>query len=85
MTGWIVPGTPCNLKVPVSTPASVVEHASVFMMQEAYQAGAPAGGSDGSWIQAQRADLSDMTSSGVAPHDGLYASDPWRGQARQLP
>eukprot|EP00959_Pyramimonas_sp_CCMP1952_P396932 8316788-Pyramimonas_sp.AAC.1 len=54
-------------------------------MQEAHQARAPAGGSDGSWIQAHSADLSGMTSSGAAPNDGFYASDPWRNQAQQLP
>eukprot|EP00959_Pyramimonas_sp_CCMP1952_P407907 8548599-Pyramimonas_sp.AAC.1 len=55
------------------------------MMQEVNQAGAPAGGSDGSWIQAQSADLSSMTPGGVTPNDGLYASVPWRAQAQQLP
>eukprot|EP00959_Pyramimonas_sp_CCMP1952_P442907 9271915-Pyramimonas_sp.AAC.1 len=64
LKGWVAPMTPSNLKVPVSKPAQEVERASVFMMQEACQAGAPAGGSDGSWIQAQSADLSGMTFSG---------------------
>eukprot|EP00959_Pyramimonas_sp_CCMP1952_P101506 2123484-Pyramimonas_sp.AAC.1 len=67
---WIVLRTPRDLKVPVSTPAAEVEHASVSTMQEVLPAGAPAGGSDGSWIQAQSADLSGMTSCGVTLNDG---------------
>eukprot|EP00959_Pyramimonas_sp_CCMP1952_P173232 3619799-Pyramimonas_sp.AAC.1 len=71
---------------PASTPTQGVEHASAFTMQEAYQAGTPAGGSDGSWIQAQSADLSGMTTSnGITPNDGLYVKDPWRAPAQQMP
>eukprot|EP00959_Pyramimonas_sp_CCMP1952_P406386 8517527-Pyramimonas_sp.AAC.1 len=55
------------------------------MVQEGCRAGTPAGGSDGSWIQAHSADLSGMTSNGIAPNDGLYANDPWRAQAQPLP
>eukprot|EP00959_Pyramimonas_sp_CCMP1952_P154439 3231089-Pyramimonas_sp.AAC.1 len=54
------------------------------MLQEVYPAGAPAEGCDGSWIQAQCADVSGITSS-VSPNDGLFANDPWRNQAQQLP
>eukprot|EP00959_Pyramimonas_sp_CCMP1952_P375258 7859365-Pyramimonas_sp.AAC.1 len=55
------------------------------MMQEAHQAGTPAGGSDGSWVQAQSADPSGMTSSGVTLNDAQCASAPRRYQAQQLP
>eukprot|EP00959_Pyramimonas_sp_CCMP1952_P051163 1069363-Pyramimonas_sp.AAC.1 len=54
-------------------------------VQEVYPAGTPADGSDGSRITAQSADVSDMTSSGVTPIDLLYATDPWRNQAQQMP
>eukprot|EP00959_Pyramimonas_sp_CCMP1952_P440337 9218998-Pyramimonas_sp.AAC.1 len=54
-------------------------------MQGGYLAGAPAGGPDGSWIQAQSVDVSGMTSSGITPNDILCADDPWRAQAQQLP
>eukprot|EP00959_Pyramimonas_sp_CCMP1952_P327834 6863397-Pyramimonas_sp.AAC.1 len=50
-----------------------------------HQAGAPAGGSDGSWIQAQSADVTGMTSSGIDPADMLCADDPLRAQVQQLP
>eukprot|EP00959_Pyramimonas_sp_CCMP1952_P308260 6451146-Pyramimonas_sp.AAC.1 len=72
-------------EAPASTPMHGAEFTVNFIMQEAYEAGAPAGGSDGSWIQAQSADLSGMTSNGVTPNDGLFANDPWRAQARPLP
>eukprot|EP00959_Pyramimonas_sp_CCMP1952_P387469 8120144-Pyramimonas_sp.AAC.1 len=62
-----------------------VEFTTIFMMQEGYQAGTLAGGSDGSWIQAQSADLSGMTSNGITLNDGLHANDPWRAQAQPLP
>eukprot|EP00959_Pyramimonas_sp_CCMP1952_P199652 4176238-Pyramimonas_sp.AAC.1 len=55
------------------------------MMKEGYQAETLAGGSDGSWIQAQSADVTGMTSSGITPNDMLYASDPWRAQTQHLP
>eukprot|EP00959_Pyramimonas_sp_CCMP1952_P044699 933838-Pyramimonas_sp.AAC.1 len=51
----------------------------------AYHAGAPAGGFDGSWIQAQSADVTGSTPSGMTPTDTLYADDPWRAQVQQLP
>eukprot|EP00959_Pyramimonas_sp_CCMP1952_P127473 2666352-Pyramimonas_sp.AAC.1 len=54
------------------------------MIQEAYLAGTPAGGSDGSWTQAESDDLSGMTPNGITPNDRLYANDPWRTQAQQL-
>eukprot|EP00959_Pyramimonas_sp_CCMP1952_P265474 5551104-Pyramimonas_sp.AAC.1 len=76
LTELIVPDTPFNLRVPTLTsPTAEVHHASIFMIREANQAGAPADGSDGSWIQAQSAEASGTTSSGVAPNDGLYAND----------
>eukprot|EP00959_Pyramimonas_sp_CCMP1952_P157253 3288471-Pyramimonas_sp.AAC.1 len=62
-----------------------VEFTAVLMLQEGYIAGAPAGGSDGSWIQAQSADVSGMTSNGIAPNDGLCANGPWCAQTQQLP
>eukprot|EP00959_Pyramimonas_sp_CCMP1952_P169820 3548032-Pyramimonas_sp.AAC.1 len=43
------------------------------------------GGSDGSWTQAQSADLSGTTPNGITPNDGLYANDPRRAQAQQMP
>eukprot|EP00959_Pyramimonas_sp_CCMP1952_P379633 7952254-Pyramimonas_sp.AAC.1 len=55
------------------------------MMQAGYRAGTSAGGSDGSWIQAQSVDVTGMTSSGITPNDMLYANDPWRAQTQQLP
>eukprot|EP00959_Pyramimonas_sp_CCMP1952_P105809 2212293-Pyramimonas_sp.AAC.3 len=61
-----------------------VEFTAILMMQEGCQAGAPAGGSDGLWIQTQSVDVSGMTSNGIAPNDGLYANDPWRAQAQPL-
>eukprot|EP00959_Pyramimonas_sp_CCMP1952_P181940 3804291-Pyramimonas_sp.AAC.1 len=62
-----------------------VEFAAVLSVQEGCQAGTPAGGSDGSWIQARSADVSGMTSSGTTPNNGLCANDPWRAQTQQLP
>eukprot|EP00959_Pyramimonas_sp_CCMP1952_P187025 3911021-Pyramimonas_sp.AAC.1 len=56
LRGWIVADTPSNLRVPTLAPTAEAQHASLFMMQEEHQAGAPADGSDGSWMQAQRAD-----------------------------
>eukprot|EP00959_Pyramimonas_sp_CCMP1952_P298344 6240539-Pyramimonas_sp.AAC.1 len=45
----IVPGIPFNLRVPALTsPTTQAQHASVFMVQEVKQAGAPVDGSDGS-------------------------------------
>eukprot|EP00959_Pyramimonas_sp_CCMP1952_P006123 128256-Pyramimonas_sp.AAC.1 len=49
---WFFLETPCNLKCP-DPPPVVFSHVP---MVGAYHAGAPAGGSDGSWIQAQSAD-----------------------------
>eukprot|EP00959_Pyramimonas_sp_CCMP1952_P322577 6750142-Pyramimonas_sp.AAC.1 len=54
-------------------------------MMSACQAGAPAGGSDGSWIQAQSAGVTGITPSGITPADTLYADDPWRARVQQLP
>eukprot|EP00959_Pyramimonas_sp_CCMP1952_P350195 7337000-Pyramimonas_sp.AAC.1 len=73
------------MKAPASTPMQGVGFTAIFAMQEACQAGAPAGGSDGSWIQAQSADLSGKTSNGITAIDGLHANDPWRAQAQPLP
>eukprot|EP00959_Pyramimonas_sp_CCMP1952_P287009 6002042-Pyramimonas_sp.AAC.1 len=50
-----------------------------------YQAGSPAGGSDGSWIQAQSAGVTGGTSSGITPTDTLCANDPLRARVQQLP
>eukprot|EP00959_Pyramimonas_sp_CCMP1952_P279348 5840558-Pyramimonas_sp.AAC.1 len=76
---------PYNLKCPEPTPIQEVEFSTAFMLQEGYQAGTPAGGSDGSWFQAQSADATGMTSSGITATDMLYANDPWRAQTQQLP
>eukprot|EP00959_Pyramimonas_sp_CCMP1952_P409918 8590927-Pyramimonas_sp.AAC.1 len=65
---------PCNMKCPGPTPAQEVEFSTVLMIQDAYHAGAPAGGSDGSWVQAQSADVTGITSSGIAPSDTLYVN-----------
>eukprot|EP00959_Pyramimonas_sp_CCMP1952_P375444 7863618-Pyramimonas_sp.AAC.1 len=73
------------MKCPEPTPIQEVEFAAIFTMQEGCQAGAPVGRSDGSWIQAQSADASGMTSNGITPSDVSYANDPWRAQAQQLP
>eukprot|EP00959_Pyramimonas_sp_CCMP1952_P109742 2295517-Pyramimonas_sp.AAC.1 len=54
---WFISLPPYNLKCPEPTPIQEVEFSAVFQLQEGYQAGAPAGGSDGSWIQAQSADV----------------------------
>eukprot|EP00959_Pyramimonas_sp_CCMP1952_P055206 1154014-Pyramimonas_sp.AAC.1 len=55
------------------------------MMQELYQVGTPAGGSDGSRIQAHAAGVTGMTPSGIIPADMLCTSDPWRARTQQLP
>eukprot|EP00959_Pyramimonas_sp_CCMP1952_P165320 3455854-Pyramimonas_sp.AAC.1 len=52
---------------------------------DAHHAGAPTGGSDGSWIQAQSADVTGITPSGITPSDTSYANDPWRAHVQQLP
>eukprot|EP00959_Pyramimonas_sp_CCMP1952_P122105 2552474-Pyramimonas_sp.AAC.1 len=54
-------------------------------MMNAYHAGTPAGGSDGSWVQAQSADVTGITPSGTTSTDALCANDPWRAQVQQLP
>eukprot|EP00959_Pyramimonas_sp_CCMP1952_P340850 7139629-Pyramimonas_sp.AAC.1 len=54
---WLIPKTLYNLECPEPPPIQGVEFSTVFMVQDAHQAGAPAGGSDGSWIQAQSADM----------------------------
>eukprot|EP00959_Pyramimonas_sp_CCMP1952_P319918 6694340-Pyramimonas_sp.AAC.1 len=61
-----------------------MHHASVFML-EVNPAGVPADGSDGSWMQAQGADVSGISSSGAAPDDVLHANGPRRTQAQQPP
>eukprot|EP00959_Pyramimonas_sp_CCMP1952_P192345 4021981-Pyramimonas_sp.AAC.1 len=66
-------------------PIQEVEFFTAFKLQDVYQAWAPAGGSDGSWIQAQSADVTGMTSSGITPTGMLYTNDPWRAQTQQLP
>eukprot|EP00959_Pyramimonas_sp_CCMP1952_P299969 6274234-Pyramimonas_sp.AAC.1 len=53
---WFTRKTPYNLKCPDPPPAQEVAFSTVLMMQGAYHAGAPAGASDGSWIQAQSVD-----------------------------
>eukprot|EP00959_Pyramimonas_sp_CCMP1952_P391360 8201550-Pyramimonas_sp.AAC.2 len=52
---------------------------------EAYLAGAPAVGSDGSWMQARSADVTGITPSGITPSDPLHVNDPWRAHVQQLP
>eukprot|EP00959_Pyramimonas_sp_CCMP1952_P385182 8072639-Pyramimonas_sp.AAC.2 len=52
---------------------------------DAYHAGAPAAGSNGSWIQAQTADVTGIASSGITPFDTSYVNDPWRAHVEQLP
>eukprot|EP00959_Pyramimonas_sp_CCMP1952_P255411 5334881-Pyramimonas_sp.AAC.1 len=52
-----------------------IEFSTVFMLQEGYQAGTPAGGSDGSWIQARSADVIGAAPSGITPTDMLCAND----------
>eukprot|EP00959_Pyramimonas_sp_CCMP1952_P117513 2456560-Pyramimonas_sp.AAC.1 len=54
-------------------------------MQDAYHAGGPAGGSDRSWLQAQNADVTGISSSGITPSDTLCVNDPWRAHVQQLP
>eukprot|EP00959_Pyramimonas_sp_CCMP1952_P416052 8716924-Pyramimonas_sp.AAC.1 len=54
-------------------------------MQDTYHAGTLAGGSDGSWIQAQNADATGITSSGITPSDTLHVDDPRRAHVQQLP
>eukprot|EP00959_Pyramimonas_sp_CCMP1952_P320983 6717532-Pyramimonas_sp.AAC.1 len=81
---WFIPKTPCNVKRPEPTPTQEVEFSAAFMLQEVSQAGAPAGGSDGSWTQSQSADATGINSSGITPADMLCASDPWRAQVQQL-
>eukprot|EP00959_Pyramimonas_sp_CCMP1952_P059685 1246618-Pyramimonas_sp.AAC.1 len=78
--GRMYRGPPYNLKAPASTPARQVEHATVSTMQETYQAGTAAGGSDRSWIQAQSADLSGMTFSGITTTDRTRTT---RGASRR--
>eukprot|EP00959_Pyramimonas_sp_CCMP1952_P038778 811941-Pyramimonas_sp.AAC.1 len=80
----MIPQTHYNLQIPAPTLMQVIEFTIIFMVQEGCQAGAPAGGSDGSWSQTQSADLSGVTSNGIAPNDGLHANDPWRAQAQPL-
>eukprot|EP00959_Pyramimonas_sp_CCMP1952_P246688 5155892-Pyramimonas_sp.AAC.1 len=36
-------------------------------------------------MQAQSADATGITPSGITPTDTLYADDPWRAQVQQLP
>eukprot|EP00959_Pyramimonas_sp_CCMP1952_P111004 2322283-Pyramimonas_sp.AAC.1 len=55
------------------------------MLIEVYQAGAPAGGSDRSWVQAQSADVTGMTLGGITSTDMLCARDPRRAPTQQLP
>eukprot|EP00959_Pyramimonas_sp_CCMP1952_P287103 6004021-Pyramimonas_sp.AAC.1 len=81
LKNWYIPADPYNLKCPDPLP---IVFSQVFMMN-AYQAGAPAGGSDGSWIHAWSADVTGITPSGITPTGTLYANDPWRAQVQQLP
>eukprot|EP00959_Pyramimonas_sp_CCMP1952_P086419 1807545-Pyramimonas_sp.AAC.1 len=75
----IFPGTPCNLKCPDPPLVQGVAFSTAPMM-DACHAGAPAGGSDGSWKQAQSGDVTGST-----PTDTLCANDPWRAHVQQLP
>eukprot|EP00959_Pyramimonas_sp_CCMP1952_P056941 1188915-Pyramimonas_sp.AAC.1 len=56
LRNWFFPNTPYNLKCPDPPPVQEVVF-SIVLMMGAYHAGALAGGSDGSWIQAQSADV----------------------------
>eukprot|EP00959_Pyramimonas_sp_CCMP1952_P388974 8150009-Pyramimonas_sp.AAC.1 len=49
---------------------------------DAYYAGAPAGGSDGSWMQAQSADATGIAPSGITPTDSLCANGVPRATSR---
>eukprot|EP00959_Pyramimonas_sp_CCMP1952_P279844 5850831-Pyramimonas_sp.AAC.1 len=82
---WLTPKTPYNLKRPDPPPAQEVEFSAVLMVRGACRAGAPAGGSDGSWMQAQNADVPGITSSGIAPSLAPCVHDPWRAHVQQLP
>eukprot|EP00959_Pyramimonas_sp_CCMP1952_P132966 2779945-Pyramimonas_sp.AAC.1 len=62
------------MRRPVPCDRHLTVFSTLFMLQDMYQAGAPAGGSDGSWIQARSADVIGMTSSGITPTDALCAS-----------
>eukprot|EP00959_Pyramimonas_sp_CCMP1952_P355999 7455749-Pyramimonas_sp.AAC.1 len=53
---WFFPNTPYKLKCSDPPPFQEVAFSGVFMI-DAYHAGAPAGGSDGSWMQTQGADV----------------------------
>eukprot|EP00959_Pyramimonas_sp_CCMP1952_P458799 9477234-Pyramimonas_sp.AAC.1 len=60
--------TPYNLQCPDPPPHQEVVFSHVLMMG-ACHAGAPAGGSDGSWKQAQSADVTGISPSGITPSD----------------
>eukprot|EP00959_Pyramimonas_sp_CCMP1952_P221933 4639912-Pyramimonas_sp.AAC.1 len=75
---WFIPKAVYNWKCPDPPPIQEVAFSTALMVQNAYQAGTPAGGSDGSWIQAQNADVTGITSNGITPSDTLCVNDPWR-------
>eukprot|EP00959_Pyramimonas_sp_CCMP1952_P387956 8129933-Pyramimonas_sp.AAC.1 len=72
-----IPYAPYNLKCPNPLP---IVCSQVFAMNSC-QAGIPAGGSGGSWIQAPSADVAGITPSGSTPTDTLCAIDPWRAMS----
>eukprot|EP00959_Pyramimonas_sp_CCMP1952_P309289 6472661-Pyramimonas_sp.AAC.1 len=76
--------TPYNLKCPDPPPCQQDAFSTVLMMG-AYHAGAPVGGSDGSWMQAQSADVTGIAPSGITPSDTLCSNDPLRAHVYQLP
>eukprot|EP00959_Pyramimonas_sp_CCMP1952_P070138 1464220-Pyramimonas_sp.AAC.1 len=63
----------------------VVGGLSTVLMMDAYHAGTPARGSYGPWIQAQSADVTGITPSGITPSDTLYVNGPWRAHVQQVP
>eukprot|EP00959_Pyramimonas_sp_CCMP1952_P403987 8465136-Pyramimonas_sp.AAC.1 len=84
LNDWFIPKTPYKLKCPDPPPVQEVAFSTVLIV-DAYHAGPPAGGSDGSWMQAQVADVAGNISSGITPSDTLCANGPWRARVQQLP
>eukprot|EP00959_Pyramimonas_sp_CCMP1952_P148626 3109477-Pyramimonas_sp.AAC.1 len=71
---WFIP-KPLQVEVPRTDANPGYRVLCGIYAAEGYQGGAPAGGSDGSWIPAQSADVTGMTSSGITPTDRLCAND----------
>eukprot|EP00959_Pyramimonas_sp_CCMP1952_P086523 1809829-Pyramimonas_sp.AAC.1 len=81
---WFISKTPYNLKCPDPSLVQEVVFSTVLMMGTGH-AGTPAGGPDGTWIQAQSADVTGITPSGITRSDTLCANDPWRAHVQPLP